>query len=527
MISRHVPHKLKNDSYRHLARYIADASHRGEKALMSWCSGCWSGDDEYELGLEEAVIVQSLNTRTSKEKTYHLVVSFRPEDEAKLAPEIFKEIEMEFAKALGFEEHQRHAGVHQNTNNLHLHVAYSMIHPTRHTRHEPYRDFQKRDRLCRTLEQKYGLAIDNGRDPSQAKGTTNTAAQGFEAHTGQESFFSYAQRHKPDIMTALAQAKDWGDIHQLMACFGLGIKPHGNGLVIHDLGKHSIKASDLDRALSKPKLVARLGQFEGPAPSLLATSKHRTSYTAAPLQKSPDRDNLYTQYQQATQERQAALEAIKQQDSRLFANLHDKWEKTWQGIKALPMVRRHRQEVMKQFYEKRNAELKALRQQMAEKRDDVRAKYPFKSWVTFLQHQAAQGHETALAILRSKTKEAPANRPNGHTPNATQRKATTPEVVTQITELLRRQSPGLTIKPPPYTIDKKGTIIIKLPGGGILRDTGTALHFSGNNEKDQNLANGLALIGAPNLADFDRGCFKPSNRPDDLTIGKNRPLLSR
>ncbi len=154
MISRHVPHKAENDNYRRLARYIADASHRGEKALMSWCAGCWSGDDDYEMGIEEAEIVQSLNTRSAREKTYHLVASFRPEDEAKLTPIMFKEIEQEFAKALGFDEHQRHAGVHKNTNNLHLHVAYCMIHPERRTRHEPYRDFEKRDRLCRALEQK-------------------------------------------------------------------------------------------------------------------------------------------------------------------------------------------------------------------------------------------------------------------------------------------------------------------------------------------------------------------------------------
>ncbi len=47
MISRHIPIQPENDNYRRLASYIADASHEGEKALMSWCAGCWSGDDEY------------------------------------------------------------------------------------------------------------------------------------------------------------------------------------------------------------------------------------------------------------------------------------------------------------------------------------------------------------------------------------------------------------------------------------------------------------------------------------------------
>ena len=128
MISRRIPCLPEKDNYRRLARYIADAERDGEKALMSWCAGCLS-DDGYELAIKEVELVQAMNIRTTKEKTYHLMISFRPEDEAKLAPGIFKAIELEFAKALGFEEHQRHCGVHQNTNNIHLHIAYNKVNP--------------------------------------------------------------------------------------------------------------------------------------------------------------------------------------------------------------------------------------------------------------------------------------------------------------------------------------------------------------------------------------------------------------
>ena len=156
MISRHVYQAPENDDYRRLANYIADAGHRGEKTLMSWCAGCWS-EDNYQLGIHEVETVQARPTRSRKEKTYHLVISFRPEDEAKLSPEIFREMELEFARALGFEEHQRHAGVHKNTANIHLHIAFNEIHPERLTRHEPFRDYAARDRLCRQLEKRYGL----------------------------------------------------------------------------------------------------------------------------------------------------------------------------------------------------------------------------------------------------------------------------------------------------------------------------------------------------------------------------------
>ena len=125
MISKHVACHPVHDNYGRLAEYIADAGHEGEKCLESWCAGCWSEDD-YATGILEVEAVQDLNTRSTKEKTYHLLVSFRPEDEAKLTPEACKAIEERFAAVLGYSEHQRHCGIHKNTNNIHMHIAYNM-----------------------------------------------------------------------------------------------------------------------------------------------------------------------------------------------------------------------------------------------------------------------------------------------------------------------------------------------------------------------------------------------------------------
>ena len=88
MISKHVAYKAVHDDYGALARYIADAGHDGEKCLASWCAGCVTEDD-YGLAIVEAQAAQAMNTRSQKEKTYHLLVSLRPEDEAKLTPDDF------------------------------------------------------------------------------------------------------------------------------------------------------------------------------------------------------------------------------------------------------------------------------------------------------------------------------------------------------------------------------------------------------------------------------------------------------
>lgn len=71
----------------------------GEKCLLSWTAGCWTEGD-YEGAIQEVISTQAMNTRSQKAKTYHLIVSFRPEDREKLTEDVFKEIERRFASTL-------------------------------------------------------------------------------------------------------------------------------------------------------------------------------------------------------------------------------------------------------------------------------------------------------------------------------------------------------------------------------------------------------------------------------------------
>lgn len=139
MIARRIDRDVANDNYRALALYAADASIgglQGEKTFHSWYAG---GEAEtYLEGLIEVEATQAINTKVEEEKTYHLMVSFRPEDENKLTKEVLEDIERIYAEALGFANHQRHCGAHVNTNNWHLHIAYNRIHPQTFKSHTPY-----------------------------------------------------------------------------------------------------------------------------------------------------------------------------------------------------------------------------------------------------------------------------------------------------------------------------------------------------------------------------------------------------
>ena len=430
-----------------------------EKCLMSWCAGCWAGDD-FELAIQEVADTQALNTRTTQEKTYHLIVSFRPEDETRLTPEAFKAIEERFAQALGLSEHQRHCGVHVNTENMHMHVAYNLIHPEKLTCVEPWRDYIKRDKLCRELEKEYGLVIDNGRDKAQEQGLGERAAA-VEAHTGRQSFEGYACNQGEAILAILENARSWEDVHCAFARHGLELKPRGAGLVVKDRhGRHMAKASAVHRDLSLKKLEARFGVFQEPRGKMPESERR---YGAAPLQKAPNRNQLWQEFQELRQEQKAALEDIRR-----------KWERQCMELQRRPIARRTRANLMKMS-----------RQYEAEEIHAARMNQGVGNWLDFLRQKAAQGDETALAVLRSRKEEVASEL----TQRRMQARAAYLASKTAILEnaelstktknrlisvaLMESLASGTTAR-----ISKLGSIIFTLSDGEKICDTGRSISFS-------------------------------------------------
>ena len=517
MISKKVGIAPKNDRYGKLAAYIADAGPNGEKNLMSWSAGCL-GDDDYQRGIAEVLDVQAMNTRTRLSKTYHLVISFRPEDEGKLNPELFKTIETRFAVALGYEEHQRHCGVHKNTGNLHMHIAYNMIHPEKHTWHKEFWDFRIRDALCRELEQEFGLAVDRGKQPEQkmrSESLSQTAAM-LEAHTGQQSFESYAKGHQAGILQALESAKDWQALHEAFAGYGMALVPHGNGLAVKDAhSKAAMKASALDRSLSLKKLESRLGLFAR-AQNMEVVQEH-SRYRAEPLHRSPERGQLFAAFQKAIETRKEKLQTIKEQEASTLAAIRLQWEAKRQEIERMNIAKRNRRNLLALARKHEDEALAKARLAMQPEREGVRQEIPFSSWSGFLQHQAGQGNEIALAVLRSRQEAAqpeqaqePARQITSPVKDrsthgldyatvkadfATQQRsalenpALSGKGKTRLLAVLRMEQiaveQGLQIT---HRVDGKGTVVFTLGNGGSIRDTGKEVLFSAHDKAAQAVA---------------------------------------
>lgn len=254
------------DNFNQLGSYLAAADQPGEKLHELWISNCDAGAtlDDLPQALAEIEATRKLNPRKSVNKTYHLVVSFRPGEGENLTRDQLKDIEQSYAEALGFADHQRIAATHQNTDHFHMHIAINKVHPKTLKIYTPFKDFVALEKTSRDLEQKYGLSVDRGMsDRSDGPPRPNQAARDFEAQTWQQSFQGFLIENREELLKAIAEAGGWEELHAALAEYGVELVKKGNGLVFkHKDGKQAMKASQLDRSCSKNALEKRLGAFE-------------------------------------------------------------------------------------------------------------------------------------------------------------------------------------------------------------------------------------------------------------------------
>ena len=500
MISRHIPIEPENDNYGRLARYIArigEYAEDKEKPSLVWCAGCVGGDD-YAEGIAEVQDVQAQNTRVASNKSYHLVVSFHPEDEAKLTPDILRDIERRFTQALGLSEHQRHCAVHTDTQNIHMQIAYNLIHPVTLNRNDHPWDYNKRDALCREIEREYGLTVDNGME--QERGQRNERAIALEAQLGVQSFDSYVRERTAPILAALDAAKNWQDLHKELHRHGLEIRPKGNGLIIKSRhGKQALKASDVDRRLSKSHLEKVLGAYQPPMPILV---KEESRYRSKPIQRSPVGEALYARYQAEAAERKQQADAEKARQAETLTVIREKWRQQRTEVEKSTMLKQNRRNLIQYARKKEAAELAEAKARLHQEQ----AAPPYESWNDFLRRHADQGDETALAVLRSRKQPvevegSPAPRPPALDSIKAEYAEKQVEVLAdtdqsrkgkktllaylRMEEVLKEEAlRGLAVRPEDMTrsVDAKGAVVFTLPGGGKVRDTGKEVLFSGADE---------------------------------------------
>lgn len=448
------------------AEYVVDLKGAGEKVLWSRLSNC---DAEIPiLAIAEIEATQAQNTRSKVDKTYHCVISF-PEGEHP-AREQLEDIEDSICEALGFGAHQRISAVHQDTDNIHLHLAINKVHPQTLKVLEPYRDYYIRDKACRALELKHGLLIDNG----MGQGQRLNRAGDLEAHHGEQSLLSWVQEQIGERLKQVCQqGADWQALHAVLAEYNLVIKPRGAGLVIGTQeGSLHVKASSVDRALSFKKLMDRLGPYQPPLQQGQEQAQMKNEglsqsegkkYQRGPRQPQMEAGSLWGQYhgerERMSQERAIALNRLKLEQQQARQAVLDDLASRRASIKAnLKLTAKTRRGVYQELSRERADLLTRLNEQGARRREAIWQQYPRAGWDDWLTQQSSQGNLDALSILRKRQQA---------------RRRFTMALLTAANLDEAKTLIHTDLKP---TVRRNGDVLYRLKDGGRVEDATQAIH---------------------------------------------------
>lgn len=395
MIAKHVPiRSLGKSDFAGLVNYVTDAQskdHRLGQVQITNCDAASVRD-----AITEVLATQHSNTRAKGDKTYHLIVSFRAGEQ--LGTDTLREIEERICTGLGYSNHQRISAVHNDTDNLHIHIAINKIHPTRRTMHEPYYPHLVLADLCTALEREYGLEPDNHH--SQQRGAASRAAD-MERHAGVESLVGWIKR---ECLEEIKAAQSWKELHQVMRDNGLDMTPRGNGLVIRAEDGTMVKPSTVARELSKPALEKRLGTFKA-SPDQQELSQVRRSYQKNPVRLRVNTTELYARYKDEqknlTATRAEALAQTKRRKDRAVKDAKQKAAAKRAAIK-LASGGVTKRLLYSQASAVLRADLERIHKGYIQERERLYQRTQRRQWADWLKQQATEGNSEALAALRAR-----------------------------------------------------------------------------------------------------------------------------
>lgn len=374
---------------------------KGEERCTWYMAGNVEGLDrreDAELAVEVMEVLQEGNVRAKGNKTYHLVISFHPEDR-RLAPAELEDVVHRAVAAAGLGQHQYVAVRHSEQEHEHLHVAVNKIHPETLKIHHPYKAIPAFQALSSVLEQELELRrVDRTRGHSQSH-----RARDFEAHRGIESFSGWARRTIGDA-TGLDRIGSWPALHDDLARFGVRLVRRGNGFAIVHATRPNLacKASALGRGWSKQRLCERYGDFVlGPGAAEVARDQVQ-AYEERPLGRALD-DGLWREYREALDaariHHKELREAMASRIQAARAAHAERFKLRHHAIAAMPIPPRDKRSLYKTLSFERKCAERRLRATVKGWRAVTVDTHP-GSWKEFLADRAVRGDQRALRRLR-------------------------------------------------------------------------------------------------------------------------------
>lgn len=285
--------KSKFLNIRDLSNYIVDPK-GSEKCIYSNGRNFIFSNTDHNVRTKEMIALAEESVR-SKNPVDHLVLSWR-EGEFPSNEQVESCVDI-ILDEFGMQKHLCVYGLHQDTDNIHLHIELNRVDPDTLKCVEINRGFNRdaNARAVARIEHAHGWQREkNGiymvmEDGSLARcaGMEGEAKVGqrvadVEQRTGEKSATRIAIEEGAPIIKL---SKSWSELHDGLGKKGMRYEKFGSGAKVFvsiDGTDVAIKASDVDRNASLSKLEKRLGPYAAPASVEVATRKSEPLYNNQP-----------------------------------------------------------------------------------------------------------------------------------------------------------------------------------------------------------------------------------------------------
>lgn len=252
----------------HLVNYIIKPKQEGNETCV-YAAGRGFLTDSLHGRTNEMIALAAESVR-SKDPVNHYVLSWQKDE--KPTPEQIEEVVDIFTTQLGVNDHQSIYGLHQDTDNLHLHIAINRVHPDTgkavvinggfdiEVAHQAIAKIEKIQGWKQELNGRYqitGNILEHNLKENDTK-SPSVQARDMEHRTGEKSAERIAIEKAGPIIKSV---QSWDRLHTELMKVGMQYERKGSGAIIW-VGATPIKASSVDRGASLAKLETRLGQFE-------------------------------------------------------------------------------------------------------------------------------------------------------------------------------------------------------------------------------------------------------------------------
>lgn len=277
MIFKKVPAdrvKSKAKHVRDLTDYIRDPAKTNPHEKVAYTSARGFLCDDHAAQQSE-MIALAMDAPRSANPINHYILSWR-EGEYPTAAQVEQAVEILLAE-LGLTGHHVLYAIHQDTDNMHLHIAVNRVHPDTLKVIKPNKGFDKEagHRAIAKIEAIQGWSSErNARYQVDANGAAIRGAsdghkapsqkrRDMEVRTGEQSAERIAIESAAPIIRAAAS---WVELHAGLQAQGFRYERKGSGAIIW-IGDVAVKASSADRGATLAALQKRLGEFQPAAPA--------------------------------------------------------------------------------------------------------------------------------------------------------------------------------------------------------------------------------------------------------------------